>query len=130
MERENTIFSGLFGFHVSLFIYFLISGNTDVTLHVMIFSSGVLAVLLFAISKVTFESRVAFVITLAVLITTFTASALVPFGGQIFRWLIVVLYNIAQSRTMRLVDIQRASRQNIIVNTVMLALNVAYEVVL
>lgn len=130
VERTETLFAGLFGSHISLFIYFLLTRSTDVTLHSLIFVSGVVTVLLFTLSKVVFENKLAFIMTVLMLTTTFTSSTIVPFGGNVFRWLIVVIYNLAQTRTMRLVDISRVAVRNVVMNTVMLALNVAYEVML
>ena len=129
MERARTIFASLFGFNTSLFLYFLVTMSSDAILHIMIFTSGVFTVLLFTLSKTIFEDRTLFVATVIILVTTFVSSIYVPFGGNIFRWLIVVIYNIAQTRTMRLVDVTKTARRNIIMNTVMLALNIAYEVV-
>ena len=129
MEREEVVFPALVGFHSSLVLYFLVTGSRDLALHYMIFLSGVLAILLFAFSKVMFESRFAFLATIAMLVTTFVSSTMVVAGGSIFRWLIVVLYNIAQTRTMRVVDVQKVAKRNIIINTLLLALNIIYEVV-
>ena len=129
MERSNTLFSGLFGFNIALFTYFLFTESVDVTLHSMIFASGVLTILLFTLSKTVFEGKVQFLATAVLLATTFVSSTIVPFGSNVFRWLIVVIYNIAQTRTMTLVDIQKVAKRNAIMNTLMLLLNVAYEVI-
>ena len=128
MQGER-VFSYLFGGNIFLFIYFLATGSTDVVLHSLIFSTGIATILLFALNKETFENNVAFAGIVFLLAVTFVSSIYVPFGGSIFRWLIIVLYNIAQSRTMRIVDIQKVSTRNIVINTILLVLNIAYEVV-
>ena len=128
MEKLNIIYSGIVGFHIALVLYYLSCLSTDVILHSFIFVSGAIGVLLFSINKETYENKIAFFCTILLLITTFYSSLFLgEAGGQVFRWLVLVMYNIAQSRTMRIVDVQRVSIRNIIFNTLMLILNLFYS---
>jgi len=133
MERIQLVFSGIFGFHLALVLYYVARFSNDVLLHSLIFTSGVLGVLLFSLSKIAFENRVCFLVTLLMIITTFLSSlhlaSVFPGVGGIFRWMIMVLYNIASTRSMRLVDIQKVASRNIIINTLILILNITYQVI-
>ena len=128
MEKINTLYAGIVGFHLALVSYYLASLSNDITLHTFIFVSGTIGVLLFSINKETYENKIAFPCAILLLITTFYSSLFLgEAGGQVFRWLVLVMYNIAQSRTMRIVDVQRVSIRNIIFNTLMLILNLFYS---
>jgi len=128
MERLNVLYSGVFGFHIALVLYYMLSLSIDTLLHTFIFVSGTVGVLLFAVNKETYENRLAFIATVILLVTTFYSSLFLgEAGGQIYRWLVLVIYNIAQSRTMRIVDIKQVSTRNIVFNTLMLFLNLIYS---
>jgi len=130
MEKVTTLFSGAFGFHISLVLYFLAKGSNDWLLHVLIFLSGVIGVLVFSVSKVAFENRIIFIGVLIMIVTTFISSLILAMYheafGNIFKWLIMVVYNIASTRSMRLVDIEKVAKRNIIINTLILALNLIF----
>lgn len=131
MSRVNTVYAGLFGSHIALVLYHFASGSSDILLHSLIFITGTMAVLLFAVNKDTYENRLAFYTAILLLTTTFYSSLFLgEAGGQVFRWLVLVLWNIAQSRTMRIVDVSKVSIRNIIFNTLMLGLNLFYTVVM
>ena len=130
MEKADMFFSGIVGFHFALVCYFVLRGSFDILLHSLIFSSGIVGVLIFAISQKAFENKLFFLITLVMVVTVFISSLILSDtfapSGRIFNWLVMALYNIASTRTMKIVDVSKVAKRNIIINTLILVLNLAY----
>lgn len=130
-SNMNNLMMWVMGFHFGLVLYALITVSRDTSLHMFIFFSGVFAVLLFSLSKVAFENRMIFMIIVVMFITTFYSSIVLYDVNKAFsdiaKWLVVIVYNIGSTRTMRLVDVQKVARRNIILNTLALILNLIYD---
>ena len=119
----------LIGSHFSLVTYYFIKGSRDLLLHSLIFLTGVLTIMIFAISQVTFESTVAFFFTVLMLGSTIMSSLVLESifpVKNIINWMIMAIYNIFQTRTMRLVDIQKVAKRNIIINGITTIINTYY----
>ena len=127
----NILFASLVGFHFGLVLYEGAKHTADPVLHLLIFFSGFFTILLFAVTKELFENRLCFLVSILMFATVFNScivlSVITTFFKKMYNWLVLVVYNIASTRSMKLVDISVAAKRNIIFNTLALLLNLAYE---
>ena len=129
LERQTFMASCTTSAHYALLLYSLISKTTDYLLNTMIFSFGVISILLFSSSKHAYENRPVFISLLVTGVTTFRASVIIAMKifATIFRWAVSMAFCIGGLNSLRLKKEKEYAVHNAIYATLNAILNIVYD---
>jgi len=118
--------------HYALLIYSVIAKATDYVLNCMIFTLGVISILLFSSSKHAYENRPVFLNLIVTGITTFKASIAIvtvtKIFATIFRWAVSMTFCIGGLGSLRVKKEKEFAIRNAIYTSLNAILNILYEI--
>jgi len=117
--------------HYALLVYSALSKAADFLLSCMVFSTGVLSILLFSMSKYTYENKPVFFNLMIAGVTTFKASLAVAVVSKIFasvfRWAVGLAFCLGGLSSMRLKRERDYAIRNAIYITMNTILNIIFD---
>lgn len=124
----RTISFGFISSHVSLLLYFFVSGRADFTLFLMIYITGLISIFLSSFTNEVYENLKDYIVILAVGGTTFFTAVQLSevFEGfmSIFKWAMSVAFWWGGLKSMEVVEASTIIKKNIIFGTINLVLNI------
>jgi len=131
LERQTFLASCTTSAHYALLIYSIIAKTVDYVLNCMIFTLGVISILLFSSSKHAYEDRPVFLNLIVTGITTFRASVVIvtvtKIFATIFRWAVGMSFCIGGLNSLRVKKEKEYAVHNAVYITLNAILNIAYD---